>query len=165
MSDFDRAYCGAWLNGWIYQECLALDIQWQLVSYEYLTQLLEFSNYLNGSYTNVSEMPTFYKYFSLNNPNQTLPPKFIQYISHDEIMGAFFRALGSEHIKGALPASDIYVEYYVPGTDTSEERFLQEAPATYNPKNIMVRIFFNDTYNQQGEILDVKQSRAPMTLA
>lgn len=48
VTDFDRAYCGAWLNGWIYQECLALDIQWQLVSYEYLTQLLEFSKYLNG---------------------------------------------------------------------------------------------------------------------
>lgn len=29
----------------------------------------------------------------------------------------------------------------------------------------MVRIFFNDTYYRQGEILDVKQSRAPMTLA
>jgi len=22
------AYCGAWLNGWIYEMCLALDIQW-----------------------------------------------------------------------------------------------------------------------------------------
>ncbi len=32
VNDYDRAYCGAWLNGWIYQECLALDMQWQLVS-------------------------------------------------------------------------------------------------------------------------------------
>lgn len=23
---FDKAYCGAWLNGWIYEMCLALDI-------------------------------------------------------------------------------------------------------------------------------------------
>ena len=23
---FDKAYCGAWLNGWIYETCLALDI-------------------------------------------------------------------------------------------------------------------------------------------
>ncbi len=32
----DDAYCGAWLNGWIYEMCLALDIQWQLVSYEFM---------------------------------------------------------------------------------------------------------------------------------
>lgn len=23
---FDQAYCGAWLNGWIYEMCLALDV-------------------------------------------------------------------------------------------------------------------------------------------
>ena len=32
----DKAYCGAYLNGWIYKMCLALDIEWQLVSYEFL---------------------------------------------------------------------------------------------------------------------------------
>jgi hypothetical protein len=26
MQPFDKAYCGAWLNGWIYEMCLALDI-------------------------------------------------------------------------------------------------------------------------------------------
>ena len=26
LSDFDHAYCNAWLNGWIYEMCLALDI-------------------------------------------------------------------------------------------------------------------------------------------
>lgn len=77
MSEFDRGYCGAWLNGWIYQECLALDIQWQLVSYEYLNQLLEFSKYLDGSFANANQLTTFYKYFSINNANQTTVPKFI----------------------------------------------------------------------------------------
>lgn len=80
-------------------------------------------------------------------------------------MGAFFRALSSEHIKGALPASDIYVEFYIPGTEAHEERFLQEVPLNVDASNIMVRIFFNDTYYRHGEILDVKQSRSPMTLA
>ena len=34
------------------------------------------------------------------------------YISHDEILGAFYRALGWDHVKGALPASTIYIEFY-----------------------------------------------------
>ena len=27
-TNLDKAYCAAWLNGWIYEMCLALDIQW-----------------------------------------------------------------------------------------------------------------------------------------
>ncbi len=111
------AYCLAWLNGWIYQQCLALDIQWQLVSFEYVNQLLEFTQYLQappGS-KKVSDLTYFWKYFSLNNPGQTDQlPKYLMYISHDEIIGAFFRALTSPHIKGAKPASDLYVEFYRP---------------------------------------------------
>lgn len=34
--DFDKAYCGAWLNGWIYETCLAMDIEWQLISYQFM---------------------------------------------------------------------------------------------------------------------------------
>jgi hypothetical protein len=68
-SDYDKAYCGAWMNGWIYQEALARDIQWQLVSYEYMNQLLEFALYLNGTYKTVNELKTFWKYYQLSNPN------------------------------------------------------------------------------------------------
>jgi hypothetical protein len=39
-------------------------------------------------------------------------PKFINYISHDEILGAFYRAIGWDHLKGALPASSIYFEFF-----------------------------------------------------
>ena len=70
-------------------------------------------------------MKTFWKYFSINNADQTTLPHYIMYISHDEIMGAFFKALGSSHIKGALPASDIYVEFFKPATPVTP-RFLQE---------------------------------------
>jgi hypothetical protein len=38
-------------------------------------------------------MPTFWKYFSLDNPSATVLPKFINYVTHDEIMGAFFEVL------------------------------------------------------------------------
>jgi len=97
---------------------------------------------LDGSVTDITKLPTFYKYFSINNAAQLTLPKFIMYISHDEIMGAFFKALGSSHIKGALPASDIYIEFYTPAT-TSQERFLQEQADS----GIRVRFFYNDTVN------------------
>jgi hypothetical protein len=106
-----------------------------------LLQLLEFSLKLNGSISEVKGMPTFYKYFSIDNANQTSLPKFIMYISHDEILGAFFKALGSKVIQGALPAADIYVEFYKPGTTLSEQRFLQEEAS----QDIMVRVFYNET--------------------
>jgi hypothetical protein len=56
-------------------------------------------------------------------------PKFIDYISHDEILGAFYRAIGWNHLKGALPASSLYFEFFTKRTPSaSEQRFL-EAPA------------------------------------
>jgi hypothetical protein len=97
--DIDNAYCGAWLNGWIYETCLALDIEWQLVSYEFLNQLNEFSNYLLGKVDMVSDLSTFWKYFKIDNSLQNHKlPKYITYISHDEIMGAFFKSLTSKHV-------------------------------------------------------------------
>lgn len=62
-----------WL--WIYQETLAREIQWQLGSYEYINQLLEFGLYLNGTFKQVNELKTFWKYFQLDNPNQTEVPR------------------------------------------------------------------------------------------
>jgi hypothetical protein len=47
-SGVDRAICNAWLNGWVYETCLALDIEWELVSDEFLSQLHEFTIYLQG---------------------------------------------------------------------------------------------------------------------
>ena len=64
---------------------------------------------------NVADLPTFWKYYKIDNsPQTTMLPKFIMYVSHDEILGAFFRALGwSEHVKGAKPASLLQIEFYV----------------------------------------------------
>jgi hypothetical protein len=67
-TDFDAAYCGAWLNGWIYEMCLALDIQWQLVSFEFMHQLLEFAQAAKDPSTNPQNLPYFSKYYSINNP-------------------------------------------------------------------------------------------------
>jgi hypothetical protein len=50
--DFDYAYCNSWLNGWIYEMALGLDIQWQLVSSEFMHQLLEFANSVKDPNTN-----------------------------------------------------------------------------------------------------------------
>lgn len=48
-------------------------------------------------------------------------PKFIMYVSHDEILGAFFRALGwSDHVKGAKPASLLQIEFFVNNKPTQE---------------------------------------------
>jgi hypothetical protein len=56
-------------------------------------------------------------------------PKFIDYISHDEILGAFYRAIGWDHLKGALPASSIYFEFFTRITTVKsgeeQQRFLQ----------------------------------------
>ncbi len=122
--DFDYAYCGAWLNGWIYEMCLALDIQWQLVSFEFMQQLLEFAQASKDPNTNPQNLPYFSKYFTIDNKVQTKMPKFINYISHDEILGAFYRAIGwSKHVKGALPASSLYFEFF---TRVTNRQFLQE---------------------------------------
>jgi len=72
------------------------------------------------------------------------------YISHDEILGAFYRALGWDHVKGALPASTIYIEFYRSKAQPAqkEARFLGVTDTT---NDIKVRIFFNDTAGQPGE--------------
>ena len=146
--DFDRAYCGAWLNGWIYETCLALDIEWQLISYEFMSQLSEFSQYfLTDKTMKINQLPTFWKYFGINNGGQTDKlPGFVMYISHDEILGAFYKALGWDHVKGALPASSLYIEFYraKQGSREAEARFLQAT------NDIKVRVFFNDTAGQPG---------------
>jgi hypothetical protein len=73
------------------------------------------------------------------------------YISHDEILGSFYRALGWDHVKGALPASTLYFEFYKT-KPAKEERFLREGKflgdATSGYK---VRVFFNDTAGQPGQ--------------
>jgi hypothetical protein len=140
------------LNGWIYETCLALDIEWQLISFEFMSQLSEFSSYfLSDLPIPVSQLPTFWKYFGINNGNQTDKlPGFVMYISHDEILGAFYRALGWDHVKGALPASTIYIEFYRSKAQPAqkEARFLGVTDTT---NDIKVRIFFNDTAGQPGE--------------
>jgi len=71
------------------------------------------------------------------------------YISHDEILGAFYRALGWDHVKGALPASSLYIEFYRSQQQPAqkEARFLGVTDTT---NDIKVRIFFNDTAGQPG---------------
>lgn len=91
-----------------------------MISNEYMKQLSEFVDFLNGNESKVNNLATFWKYFKKNNANQVDQlPKFIMYISHDEIMGAFFKALGSDHIRGALPAADIYIEFFSPNATPS----------------------------------------------
>ena len=76
------------------------------------------------------------------------------YISHDEILGAFYKALGWNHVKGALPASTIYIEIHKTVADPapkqarflSEQKFLEEN----NANQYKVKIFFNDTAGQKG---------------
>jgi hypothetical protein len=74
------------------------------------------------------------------------------YISHDEILGAFYRALGWDHVKGALPASSLYIEFYRPQQQPAqkEARFLADQLYTDTTNDIKVRIFFNDTAGQAG---------------
>ena len=33
---FDRAYCDAYENGFVYKTCYGVDLQWKLISYEFL---------------------------------------------------------------------------------------------------------------------------------
>lgn len=60
-----------------------------------------------------SGMPTFYKYFSLQNDVNSRPfPKLISYVTHDEILGAFFDGLGWHQTKGAVPAAALMMEFF-----------------------------------------------------
>ena len=75
-------------------------------------------------------------------------PKFINYISHDEILGAFYRAIGWDHVKGALPASSLYFEFFTrEDFKPTEQRFLGDESLLEQAviETKMVRIFFNDT--------------------
>jgi hypothetical protein len=64
-------------------------------------------------------------------------PKFILYTSHDEILGALFRAFNWDYVKGAMPASALFVEFYQPA-------------GTSSPDDIMVRAFYNSTAYAPG---------------
>jgi hypothetical protein len=101
--------------------CLALNIQWELVSFEFMSQLKEFSQALLSGNTDVTKLPTFWKYFSKNNGQQTSIPKYLMYITHDEILGAFYRALGWSHVKGALPASSLFIEFFKSASSPAQE--------------------------------------------
>lgn len=35
-SEFDRNYCKAYENGWVYKTAFGLDVEWKLESYEFL---------------------------------------------------------------------------------------------------------------------------------
>ena len=60
-------------------------------------------------------------------------PKFINYISHDEILGAFYRAIGWDHVKGALPASSLYFEFFTREEfQPTEQRFLSDETTLLN---------------------------------
>lgn len=121
-------------------------------------QLLEFAQAAKTPGTNPQDLPYFKRYFAIDNAGQTTMPKFINYISHDEILGAFYRAIGWNHLKGALPASSLYFEFYTKdATMEVEQRFLGEVAAT--PQK-MVRIFFNDTAGQDGIQVDLDNKNA-----
>jgi len=75
------------------------------------------------------------------------------YITHDEILGAFFKSLLWNHVKGALPASALYIEFFTLNKNSIlSPRFL----GAQDPLPIKVRILFNETVNNEGE--DVKIS-------
>jgi len=81
----------AFEDGSYFEDDYGIDAEWHLLSFEFLTQLYEFSQYLGGNAT-LSSLTTFWKYYGL--VSKTAPfPKFISYVTHDEIMGAYFEAL------------------------------------------------------------------------
>ena len=89
-------------------------------------------------------------------------PKFINYISHDEILGAFYRAIGwKDHFKGALPASTLYFEFFTRQTKKLEEqRFLNdELSLQQTTSQHMVRIFFNDTAGRDGVYVNLNNTK------
>ena len=68
------------------------------------------------------------------------------YITHNEILAAFYRAIGWAHTKDPLPASSLYFEFfrlYEPAQQ--EARFLQEKLSADSANDIYVRVFFNET--------------------
>lgn len=78
----------------------------------------------------------------------------MMYISHDEILGALYKALGWNQVKGALPATAIYIEFYkVSQSKTQQqERLLDVLDET---SSIRVRAFFNESADLDGEILPI----------
>jgi hypothetical protein len=72
------------------------------------------------------------------------------YLSHQEVMQPFFKALAWDYLKEPLVASALYVEYY-------------KDYSTVVPQ-IMVRIFYNDTSNADGIRVPVNGNTASFKL-
>jgi len=59
----------------------------------------------------LANLKTFQKYYSKSNAGAPFP-KFINYVTHDEIIGAFLEGLGFHTALGAKPASGLYFEFF-----------------------------------------------------
>jgi hypothetical protein len=84
-------------------------------------------------------------------------------------MGAFFKALTSKQVRGALPAADLFVEFYTPSSSekAKPEAFLRDGRRVLEvgDSGIMVRIFYNETVSAPGKLLDMNSTYTnPMSL-
>lgn len=112
---YDRAYCQAYLDGWIYKTVYGSDELWKMSSFEFLNVLKEVSEVLSKTST-VADMVTLQKYM---NRTEGPLPKFIGLFSHDEIINAYFEGLGYITNQGVYPASQLYIEFYNPHKRTN----------------------------------------------
>eukprot|EP00347_Sterkiella_histriomuscorum_P005757 403355385 len=131
-SAFDRAYCSAYEDGWIYKTAYGADTLWKHQSYEFLNQLNEFAQYLAGNKT-VSQLTTFQKYFK----KTTAPmPKFIGYFTHDEIISGYLEGLGFHTAQGAYPAAGLFFEFYKDGSKNNQtfvRSYFRQTPDQMRP--------------------------------
>ncbi|CDW89717.1 acpt protein [Stylonychia lemnae] len=143
---FDRAYCSAYEDGWIYKTSFGTDQEWKLVSYEFLNQLNEFALFLNGTRT-IAQLTTFQKYFKKTAGPM---PKFLLYLSHDEIMSAYLEGLGFHQPYGSFPAAGIFFEFFRDSAQNNQ---------------IFVRTYFKQTLGETKSITLADQTSNVISLA
>lgn len=59
-----------------------------------------------------ANMKTFTKYYNLQSGATQALPKFALYLSHDEIIGSFYEALGYHTVVGTMPAGALFLEFF-----------------------------------------------------
>ena len=121
VPDLAERWCQALGDSKLYYNAYGLEELWKLGGYEFLNQILEFINILEGrikgTNTHFKMQPFWSKYFkphfhqNLKKNEKPRFPKFIHYSAHAETLGTFLEALGIRRITRVPPAGALFIEF------------------------------------------------------
>ena len=115
LTDDDLNWINASTNSYIWRDRYSSDEDWSLLSYEWLMQMIEFSNvYLEGA--DWRDQPYFTKYFT----GETFP-KFMLFSAHSETVYPFLQAMFDvAPMEDTKPADAFFMEFFTDNTSNTE---------------------------------------------